>query len=193
MSNLVVGNLLGYTSADNFITMSPGHTLKYPGALIQTVYARTDARSSYASPASGNGTTITDLNISITPKFSDSLLLITWMMNGEIGENNVFVIHQDGALITTTGYEGYNNVAGNSRWSGFVAARYDADVATTPQNYTVQYYVPAGSTASRIYAPAVRAANATAQTFFLNRCAGSTGADGNEVQISTACVMEIAQ
>jgi hypothetical protein len=193
MSNLVATTLAGQLSGDNLIRVAAGSVLRYPGSILQTVYARTDNRVAYASPISGNGTTITDLNLTITPKFANSIMLITWMINGEVGENNVFVIHQDGALITTAGYEGYNDIAGNVRWSGFISFKYDADVSSTPSNLNIQYYIPAGSTLSRTYAPAIRSSNSTAQTFNLNRATAGVGQDTWENAISTGVIMEIAQ
>lgn len=193
MSKVILATLQGTSKSNYMVSVVDGNTFKYPGAIVQTKYVRADVKTTYASPASGNGTTMTDLNLTIVPKFSTSLILLTWMINGEIGENNVFMVHQDGSLITTTGYEAYNNAAGNLAYSGLVSARYDADTATTPSNYNLQYYVPAGSTSSRTYAPAIRSSSGGAQTFYLNRPAGSTGADGNETGISIGIAMEIAQ
>jgi len=193
MSTIILTTLQGTSESSYMVSVVAGNTFRYPGAIVQTKYTRSDTRTTYASPATGNGTTITDLNITVVPKFSTSLILLTWMINGEIGENNVFLIHQDGSLITTSGYEAYNNVVGNLAYSGFVSARYDADVSTTPQNYSIQYYVPAASITSRVYAPAIRSASGAAQTFYLNRPVASSGADGQEVAISTGIAMEIAQ
>lgn len=193
MSKVVLTTLQGTSESNYMVSVVSGNTFKYPGTVVQTKYVRSDTRTTYTSPASGNGTTITDLNLTIVPKFSNSLILLTWMINGEIAENNVFLVHQDGSLITTTGYEAYNNVVGNVYYSGLISGRYDADLASTPQNYNLQYYVPAGSTSSRTYAPAVRSASTGAQTFYLNRTANSTGTDGYEVGISVGIAMEIAQ
>jgi hypothetical protein len=178
------------------INLASGNRLSQTGMIVQTVWGRSDARTSYASPTSGNGTTITDLNLTIVPKFSTSILLITWMINGEFSGaawDAVFLIHKDGALITTAGFEGYNSGGGNNRWSGFVAGQYDNNVDSTMENYRIQYWIPAGSTASQTFAPAVRSTNTTARNFLLNRTVGSAGQDNYEVAISTGTIMEIAQ
>jgi hypothetical protein len=60
-------------------------------------------------------------------------------------------------------------------------------------NWRIQYAVLASSTASRTYAPAIRSSNGSAQTFYLNRPAGSTGTTNYENTVSTGIVMEIAQ
>jgi hypothetical protein len=193
MSNLIATTLAGQLTGDNLIKVAAGSVFKYPGAILQTLYIRSDNRAAWASPASGNGTTITDLNITITPKLSTSILLMTWMINGEMGENNVFLVHENGALITASGYEAYNTVSGNVNYSGVVSAKYDGDNNSTPNNYCIQYYVSAASTASRTYAPAVRSASGAAQTFFLNRTTNSVGSDTLENMISTGVIMEIGQ
>jgi hypothetical protein len=193
VSTLSVGNLQGLPTNSNVITIPAGHVLYAPGMIAQVKYVRTDARNTYASSTSGNGTTVTDLNISITPKFANSLLIMQWMVNGEFHHDNVFLIHKDGALITTTGYEGYNNVAGNNRWSGVAPPAYDTDSNSTSNNTFIQYAILAGGTASATYAPAVRASQGTAYTFHLNRTQGSTGTDSYEVSISTGMIMEVMQ
>ena len=193
MSQLIVSSLTGRAARGWAIGVEPNSYLYQPGTILQTVYARTDVQTTYASPVSGNGTTISALNITIVPKRADSLLLCTWMINGEIGENNVFLVHKDDVLITTAGYEAYNPVAGNQRWSGLMSAFYDNDQSSTPSNWYLQYAVPAGSTASAVYAPAIRSSGAAAQTFFLNRTVSSAGTDSYEIMVSTGMIQEIAQ
>jgi hypothetical protein len=166
-----------------------------PDQVIQTVYARTSARNTYAAAASGNGTTITDLNLVITPRSASSLLIMQWMINGEASTGSwdmVYLIHQNGVLITTTGFEGYNSQAGNQRWSGVAAGMYDVDSDSTMANIFIQYAIPSRSMASQTFAPAVRSANATARTFYLNRTVGSAGQDSYEATVSSGVIWEIA-
>lgn len=176
---------------NNALEVEHGHYLSVPGAPVQTVYFRTDARTIYASATSGDGNPITDLNITITPRKVGNILVLTWMMNAEVHHDNVFVIHKNGNLITDSGVEGYNNVNGNVRYSGFVPSYYDNDYASTPSNYMIQYITTVENTLTRTYCPAVRGAGATAYTMYLNMPAGSTGADSYEVTVSTGVGMEI--
>lgn len=167
--------------------------LNTSGNIIQVVYARTDARNTYASAVTGDGTTITDLNISITPTNANNRLICQWMINYEANHDNVILIHRDGALITTVGEEGRNNLS-NNRWVGYSPSRFEGvsgDVNSTMDNMFVMYSQIAGSTTSRTYAPAVRSSNATAFTFYLNRPAGSTGTDSFENAVSTAVIYEV--
>jgi hypothetical protein len=193
MSELSVGQLKGLLANDNVITVPSGHTIYAPGSVVQVQTVRSDSRTTISSPVSGNGTTITQLNLAITPKFANSKLIMQWMINGEMNENNVILVHRDGSLITTAGETAYNSEAGNSRWSGVASSIYDADVASTIENYFIQYFCTAGSTSAQTFAPAVRASGGTAHTFFLNRTANGSLADNQESTISTGIVWEIAQ
>lgn len=181
-------NTLGETVLD------PGtQGFKIPGSVVQVKNVRTDTRTTYASNNSGNGTTITDLNLTITPKFSDSLLIIQWMINAELHQDNTFLIHKNGSLITTTGETGYNSVVGNIRSSGYASAFYDQNEDSTPSNWFIQYYTVAGSTSSMTFAPAVRGSGASNYTFALNRVIGTSTGDNMESMVSTGIIWEIAQ
>jgi hypothetical protein len=180
------------TVITNKVEARDGHVLinNTGGNIVQVVYARTDARNTYASAVTGDGTTITDLNISITPTNANNRLICQWMINCEVHWDNVFLIHRDGALITTPGEEGRNNVS-NNRWVGYVAPSYDIDNNTTPTNLFVTYSQIAGSTTSRTYAPAIRASGSAPYTLFLNRVLASAGTEFNENMVSTAVIYEV--
>lgn len=188
MSRVTLSTIQGNTAA-NVVTLTSGTTFSAPGLPVQTVWARTDTRTVYSTLASGDGTTITDMNIAITPRYASSLLLITWMINGEMQHDNTFTAHINGAMITTVGYQPYNIDTGNFYYSGFCAGFYDQNQDSTPSNYVIQYAVPAVNTTARTYAPAVRGGN----PFSLNRTIASAGQDAYETMISTGTIMEIAQ
>lgn len=183
------------TNAMHMWTGSTWRNMTYPpDSIVQVKYVRTDTRTTYASNNSGNGTTITALNLTITPKYSNSLLLAQWMINGELHQDNVFLIHRDGSVVTTSTYEGYNNVLGlASRWSGVMAGFYDQNEDSTPSNWFLQYAVPASSTASTTLAPAVRSSSGGGYTLALNRTIANNTQDAYESMISTGTVWEIAQ
>ncbi len=166
--------------------------LNTSGSVVQTIFVRSNARTTYSSAASGDGTTITDLNMSITPTNASNRIICQWMINGEVHWDNVFLIHRDGALITTAGEEGRNSVS-NSRWVGYASGFYDQNEDSTPSNWIIMYSQIAGTTASRTYAPAVRSSSATAYTFYLNRTVGSTdaGQDVYERMVSTGIIYEV--
>jgi hypothetical protein len=193
VSRLSLSTLQGIPALGNVISLTSGVGFYGAGSIIQVVQTRTSARNTYAAAVTGNGSTITDLNLTVTPKSASSLMLITWMINAEVQYDTMFTVHQDGALITTAGYEAYNREVGNARWSGVSHGQYENDTSSTMSNWRIQYAVLAGSTASRTYAPAIRSSNATAQTFYLNRTVSSTGGANAENTVSTGIIMEIAQ
>jgi hypothetical protein len=190
MSTVRVSNIDASSFTAGVVSFSP--RLTYPGTIIQTVTVRSDTRTTYSSATSGNGTTITALNISIAPFYASSNLIIQWMINGELHQDNVLVIHQNGNLITTSGQEGYNNNAGNQRWSGYVSAFYDRDEGSTPSNWYISYSCPADNTTSRTYAPAVRSSSGTAYTLALNKTLTDGTENYRESMVSFAIAYEIS-
>lgn len=164
-----------------------------PGQIVQARYFRTDVRANYTASNSGDGNRITDINLTITPKFATSLLLMQWMINGEVNHNVVFVVHRDNSLVTTSGITGYNSQGGNSRWSGLVSAYYDNNDDSTPSNWFIQYAAPATTISPTVFSVAVRSSDGTDRTFSLNRTNASTGSDSYEATVSTGTIWEIAQ
>jgi hypothetical protein len=192
MSTLRVQNLTANSTSNNVISVINGK-LDRPGKILQAHTVRSDVRMSYSTLNSGNGTPIAQLNMGLFPRRSDSWVLVQWMICGEGNHNQVWLIHENDALITTAPYQGFNNVVGNTaRWVGYVPFGYDNDDSSTPHNYFVQWYGPVVNTDPRIYTPAVRSSDGSNRSWFLNRCIGNLGADGNENMISTGVIMEIA-
>lgn len=168
------------------INLVGGHQLQHQGKVIQTVYVRTDTRGTYASNNSGNGTAITPLNLTITPRRSDSIIWLRWTVFYELHHDTVFLVQQDGSLI------GYNTNRGNARFSGILTPHYDNDYGSTPQTSTINWFVAAGSTAARTYQLATRSAGGSNFTFALNRPVGSTGQDDHEAGVSYGFAREIS-
>lgn len=200
VSNIEALNLVQKTGG-GAVTIQNGTTLSTstpqafssPTQIVQVRYFRTDVRTTYSISQSGDGNRITDVNLSITPKFATSLLLIQWMINGEMHQDSSFVIHRDNALITTAGYQGYNNSAGNNRWSGIATGYYDQNEDSTPSNWFIQFALPAVTISPTVLSLAVRSSGPNDRTFALNRTLGSSGGDNHEQGISTGTIWEIAQ
>lgn len=193
MSKLVVSELAAPTKSNGAIAINASDYLYLPGTVIRKSSIISRLGATFASNTTGDGTRITNLDLSVTPRLSNSMLYIQYMINGELHQDNVFTLLQDGLLITTAGYEGYNNQSGNVRHSGYVAAQYDQNESSTPSNWYIQYFVPSGSTTTRVYSPAVRSSSGTAFTFYLNRTVSSTGSDAYESMQSWGICLEIAQ
>jgi hypothetical protein len=178
--------------ANGIKTITGKPILNGSGNIIQTVYVRSDAFTTYSAATSGDGTTISALSASITPISATNRIICKWMICGEVGgdSNTVWLIHRNGALITTAGEEGRNSVS-NNRWVGFAPTPYDVDFASTPFSLGIQYSQIAGTTSTITYSPAIRASSATATTFYLNRPISSTGADSYENTVSTCVLYEV--
>ena len=163
------------------------------GSVIQTVITRSDTRTTFSSNNSGNGTTVTPLNLTITPRFASSTIICDWMINGELHQDNIFLMHKNGALVTTASNTGYNSAIGNIRSSGMMSAFYDQDQSSTPSNWKLTYVDSTTlSTASRTYAPAVRSSGVDNWTLALNRTLGGSTGDAHESMVSIGIAMEIA-
>jgi hypothetical protein len=192
VSRLQVSNMIGRPTSNWGIEVVGNSYLNYRGAILQTIYRRSDSQVQYSSPVSLNGTTITELELTIVPKRPNSILLCTWMLNAEVHWNNVFVIHRNRQLITTPNYYGYNSFDPYGQYSGYVSAMYDNDNSSTMHNYYIQYAVVAGTTDPTSIAPAVRGSGTIAYTLLLNRTI-TAPADNNEIAVSTGMIQEIAQ
>jgi hypothetical protein len=167
-----------------------------PGSIVQCVYVRSDQRTFYTGQITGDGTTIDTLGITIKPRRANSMLLMKWMINGEVHQDVVFLVHRNGRLIYDGGYEAFNSEVGNLKWSGIVSGAYETspDYNTTPNNFMLRYWVPAINTDMRTYAPAIRGSSTSAFNLHLNRVqATATGTNAQEMTVSTGIIMEIAQ
>jgi len=178
--NVVVGGTISTTA----------NTVSYsPGMVIQTRYVRSDDRVTYSSPSSLIGTPISALNMSITPRFANSMILCKWVLSCEMQNDNTFLIFQNGVLAS----DGYNLQAGNVLGSGYTVMTYDPDVSTTPHNITIMYAGFPGGTGLVTYGLGVRSSSGTAYTLFLNRPVAGVGPGTSENGVSIGIIQEITQ
>jgi len=160
------------------------------GSVVQTVLLRSDSRTTYSSATSGDGTTVSELNLTITPTYANSHVWCSWLIFGEFHQDNVFLVHKNGSLQS----DGYNTSIGNIRSSGVMSAFYDQDQNSTPSNWRLHYVdTSLGSTDTRTYAPAVRGSGATAYTFAFNRTLNGATSNNYETGVSFGWAVEIAR
>jgi hypothetical protein len=178
--NVVVGGTISTTA----------NTVSYsPGMVIQTRYVRSDDRVTLSVPAGLTGTPISALNMSISPRFSNSMILCQWMITCEFQNDNNFLIFRNGVLAS----DGYNLQAGDIVGSGYVVMTYDVDNSSTPHNIKIMYAGFPGGTGLVTYGLAVRSADAGAKTFYLNRTVAGVGAGTQENGVSIGIIQEITQ
>jgi hypothetical protein len=165
----------------------------YAGAVLQTRLVRYDARPGWSAPGSGNSTAITSMRLSITPIYSNSLIICEWRLHGEAGSHDQgFRVWKNGALVTGT-YAGHNTDSGNNNHSFINSEWYDTDDSSTPHSPSFLYYDFPGTTSAIYYDPACGAASGGARTYFQNRPVGSAGQNNHENGVSWGRITEIRQ
>ena len=155
------------------------------GTPVQMAVARTDTRTTFTSPNNGQ-IEIPQTAVTITPKFTGSLIVLKWMCTGEIHQDNGFRILKNGTLFKTT-------TQTNERWGSYVSAWYDRNQSSTMSNWYINAFdndVTAG--AETTYTLSTGSSSNGTYTFYLNRCVSNGGGNNsyeNGVTVMTA--MEI--
>jgi hypothetical protein len=155
------------------------------GTPVQMAVARTDTRTTFTSPNNGQ-VEIPQTAVTITPKFTGSLIVLKWMCTGEIHQDNGFRILKNGTLFKTT-------TQTNERWGSYVSAWYDRNQSSTMSNWYINAFdndVVAG--AETTYTLSTGSSSNGTYTFYLNRCVSNGGGNNsyeNGVTVMTA--MEI--
>lgn len=190
-TTISVGNLNSITN--NTIIVSAGERLKgqdigsvyAPGTRIQTVYKRSDVKTTYSIPISAF-TEISELTTSITCKYSSSVVLIEWNLFTDGHHDHIYRISRNGVTIGT-------NTTDAGRWSGSFNHGYDNDYGSTPETHHFSYWDTPNTTATVTYRLLIGGSGPTAYTLGFNRPVSSAGADTNEVGISQVFITEITQ
>lgn len=140
---------------------------------------------------SGNGTRFNALSLSVVPKKSSNILVMQWVITGEVSWDEVLLIHRNDDLITDGGQQGYNNEVGNNRWSGLLAGWYDNNNSSTPASWKLTYHCVANTTNRLYFTPACRSSQGSENWWRLNRCWDSNGQGNYERTCSIGYLFEI--
>ena len=192
-----VSNLVEFKNSSGAVMSSIRNDgqLYSPGNIVQVQVKRTDSLLSYTTGTSASGVEFSDLRVSITPKFSNSLIVCMFQVHGEGSSTHDYdyKIWKNGSVPTGT-YPGYNSATGLQAWSGFAQSLpYEGDYNSTPFTQTMTYHDIPGSTSTVFYAPGVQDSYATSRVYYVNRTVGSAGTGGYETGVSMSVAMEIAQ
>lgn len=182
--NIPTGNKLTSADAGGIYTS---------GQVLQVIVNRIDAKFAYSIGSSGNE--FTDLRVSITPRFANSMILCTFQVSGEGSGTHDYImrVYKNG-IIPSGVYAGFNNVSGLQAYSGIaMPLPYEVDYGSTPFTQTMSYHDFPGSTSTIFYAPGVIDTNGTARTYYINRTVASAGAANYETGVSFSIAMEVAQ
>lgn len=190
MTKLIVNNL---------ISPSDGNlTSKFiPQSIEQVQVTRVDIPLSYTVSSAAAGTNMTDLAVTIVPKFSSSIILCFFQIHGEGATTHDWIYSVNRSGSQTALYHSYpphNSFAGLNAWSGIAQALpYETDYNSTPFTKLFMYYDIARSTSSRTYAPTIKSSTGVSYVYYVNRTLGSaTGASAHEVGVSYSVAMEIS-
>jgi len=176
-----------HTHAASDITSGQLASARMPsGSVLQAQVVRYQGRPVFGF--SGD-TIISYLNVPITPKSSNSLLIAQYHITGEVTYNAVFRAYRDGSLIGGT-YPGYNTEDGN-RWSGIAVWPYDTDLNSTPNTVFFQYFALSGNTNPTTMQIAIGASANESPSFYMNRSIGNATL-AFEIGVSYVVVWEVA-
>lgn len=193
MASIMRFDTLQNSAGAQALTVNNAGNVYIPGSVVQCQVKRTDTQVAYSCATTGSE--FTDLRVSITPKFANSLILCQFQIFGEAGSTHDWTMRvwKNGAVPTGT-YAGFNTVQGNQVWSGLTAPMvYESDYNSTPQTSTMMYHDFPGSTSALTYAPGAGHSGGTAYTYYVNRTVGSLGTGAYEVGVSFSVAWEIAQ
>jgi hypothetical protein len=158
-----------------------------PGVPVQIVSKVYKKQVGYSSTSAYRN--IKELDISIKPRFANSRILLHWMINGELHQDNVIRVARDGSYII----HGYNETQGTSRWSGIAAAMFDQNESSTPHNFCIDTYDEPGGTNTYNYQIYIGSSSSTSYPAYINRTYDSAGANAYEAGICFMSATEIAQ
>ena len=156
------------------------------GTVASVTMLQTRTQDSYSAPTTGDGTVITPLNITFTPKQAGNKVILAFYIRGEADDSSsVFLVSRNGVLLADS------TDASNNRWAGVAGLSYDTNTASTPNNMTVSILDLNTLAIESTYKVQIRSADAGAHTFRLNRSYSSAGADSQETSVSVSTATEI--
>lgn len=196
--NLAVAGNSSLTGTLAVSGLSTLNSLNSPGTITQTNYVRVDTKLTYVVPTYAaavnlpNGIGMDGLDITITPKFANSKILIQYCITYEtVNDSAIFLLERrvSGGANTFIG----RNVNDLNNWSGVWVGNYDGDWSSTPNTQTMFYYDTPGTTSPITYRIYAQSSNRTTFNIYINRAYANAGAANFEVGISQILVQEICQ
>ncbi|CAK0767225.1 hypothetical protein CCP3SC1AL1_400013 [Gammaproteobacteria bacterium] len=132
-----------------------------------------------------NGTEITQLTYTVTPKKSGNLLILDYAIFCETAENTVFNVTRNDTILANSAD------ASNNTWSGIAVSSYDANNDSTPSVARVRIVDTNTLATSSIYKVTIRRSENATSTFYLNRGFSSAGGFIQETGLSSLIATEI--
>jgi hypothetical protein len=161
---------------------APGHPVQYVGQNVHDIVVYGNSVGRYITP----------LDITITPKFSNSKIMLHWVINGEAHHDQVIRIYRfiSSGASTLIGFNSNNQGV----HSGAAPIHHDTDHNSTLNTHTVAWVDTPNTTSAVTYRIFSRPSNNGTNWFRLNRTVGggSLGQSGHEIAVSYKSATEIA-
>ena len=151
--------------------------------MVTTTYT---TATSITAPNSVPGVNIPELNLTITPQYSSSVIELKFNVFHETNSDNVFRITRNinGADVLV--------VPATNVWEGGIdVPKYDANTTSTPEVTKVRWYDEPNTTSPVTYKLWINSSSSGgAQTVYLNRAYSNAGASLYENGVSTSAAIE---
>jgi hypothetical protein len=179
---------------NSFANTSIGRAnMNFQGAVVQTIVVRFDARPQISMPTSYPGTINSNLRLTITPQYANSMIIVEYRIHGEPNNHDSGIrITRNGGTVTGT-FASFNTNTGQNNHSFINSAWYDPDNNSTPKCVKIVYYDFPNTTSSVFYEPAFASTDGGTRTFNMNRVTGSAGTNNHENGVSFGRITEIRQ
>jgi hypothetical protein len=179
----------GLTIGGKAVCLADGTNCPAPavGTVANVVTVQTRTQGTYTASNSGDGTIVTPLNITFTPKKAGNKVILEWVVSGEMHQDTVYLVSRDGVLLPNA------SNGNNNRWAGITAHEYDQNQESTPSNMVVKIVDLNSLATSTTYQLRVRSSDNNTYTFYLNRTVASAGQDSYEAGLSVGTATEIWQ
>jgi len=171
-----------WTAGEASMVVTVGTT----GTVASVNMLQTRTQGDFVANPTGNGTIVTPLNITFTPKQAGNKVILEFTVNGE-GSHEVgwIVTRNDVNLPDTT--DGSNNM-----WAVTTTGSHDGDISSTPNTRVIRILDLNTLAVASTYKVLVRCTyTAQTNTYKLNRTHNSTGADYRESLLSVVTATEI--
>jgi hypothetical protein len=161
---------------------APGHPVQYVGQNVHDIVVYGNSIGRYITP----------LDITITPKFSNSKIMLHWVINAEAHHDQVIRIYRfiSSGASSLIGFNSNNQGV----HSGAAPIHHDTDHNSTMNTHTVAWVDTPNTTSAVTYRIFSRPSNNGTNWFRLNRTVGggSLGQSGHEIAVSYKSATEIA-
>ena len=175
------GKFTGDLTVDGAI-YAPGHPVQYVGQNVHDIVVYGNSIGRYITP----------LDITITPKFSNSKIMLHWVINAEAHHDQVIRIYRfiSSGASSLIGFNSNNQGV----HSGAAPIHHDNDHNSTMNTHTVAWVDTPNTTSAVTYRVYCQTSTSSNQWITLNkkRNGASTGQNAYEVAVSYKSAMEIA-